>query len=122
MNRFAERVTRDLNAIADRATPSPTAWDSILSRIDTETDEADIDVVWHDPNDQKPTSRTRVMLGVGVAASAILITLGGLALTGGRDDADGVVLTDDAREAIGLAQRFVEARDRWDGEAAPRPR
>ena len=64
MNRLSERVRRDLNVIADRATPSPTAWDSILSRIDAETDEADIEVVWRDPDDQESPSRTRITLGL----------------------------------------------------------
>jgi hypothetical protein len=117
VNRLSERVRRDLNVIAERATPSPTAWDSILSRIDAETDEADIEVVWRDPEDQGTPSPTRIALWVGVAASAVLITVGVLASTRGGDDADRVVESDETRQAIGLAQRFVEARDRWDGEA-----
>ncbi len=117
MNRASERVRRDLNEIAERATPSPTAWDSILSRIQTESDEADIEVVWRDPDDQQRPSRARVLLWVGVAASAVLITVGVVAVTRGGDDADRVVETDETRQAIDLAQRFVEARERWDGEA-----
>ncbi len=117
MNRLSERVRRDLNVIADRVTPSPTAWDSILSRIQTQSDEAGVEVVWRDPDDQKTGSRRRITLWVGAAASAVLITVGVLALTRGGEDADRVVETDDAQQAIDLAQRFVEARDRWDGEA-----
>ena len=117
MNRLSERVRRDLNVIADRATPSPTAWDSILSRIDAQTDEADIDVVWRDPEDQESPSRKRITLWVGVAASAVLITVGVVASTRGGDDAVRLVESDEARQAIDLAQRFVQARDRWDGEA-----
>jgi hypothetical protein len=117
VNRASERVRRDLNEIAERATPSPTAWDSILSRIQTESDEADIEVVWRDPDDQQRPSRARVLLWVGVAASAVLITVGVVAVTRGGDDADRVVETDETRQAIDLAQRFVEARERWDGEA-----
>ena len=117
MSRLSERVRRDLNVIADRATPSPTAWDSIRSRIDAETDEHGVEVVWRHPDDQETPSRTRITLWVGVAASAVLITVGILASTRGGDDADRVVESDEARQAIDLAQRFVEARDRWDGEA-----
>ena len=117
MNRLSERVRRDLNVIADRATPSPTAWDSILSRVDAQSDEADIEVVWRDPEDQESPSRKRITLWVGVAASAVLITVGVVASTRGGDDAVRLVESDEARQAIDLAQRFVQARDRWDGEA-----
>jgi hypothetical protein len=117
VNRLSERVRRDLNVIADRATPSPTAWDSILSRVDAQTDEADIDVVWRDPEDQESPSRKRNTLWVGVAASAVLITVGVVASTRGGDDAVRLVESDEAQQAIDLAQRFVQARDRWDGEA-----
>ena len=39
MTRFTDRVTRDLHQIADRSTPSSTAWDSIRTRIDEQTDQ-----------------------------------------------------------------------------------
>ena len=117
MSRVSERVRRDLNVIADRATPSPTAWDSIRSRIETESDESNVEVVWREPDDQAAPSRTRITLWVGVAASAVLMTVGVVFLTRGGDDADRVVTADETRRAIDVAQSFVEARDRWDGEA-----
>jgi hypothetical protein len=117
VNRLSDRVRRDLHVIADRANPSPTAWNSILARIDAPTDDVGVEVVWRDPNDQRTPSRTRIAIWSGVAASAVLITVAVVAMTRGGDDADRVVAVDETRQAIDLAQEFVAARDRWDGEA-----
>jgi hypothetical protein len=36
MSRIEDRLRPELRQIADRATPSPTAWDAIRSRIDSQ--------------------------------------------------------------------------------------
>ena len=48
------------------------------------------------------------MVGVGVAASVILLAVGVIALTNGHDDADRAVETAETQQAIELAQRFIQ--------------
>ncbi len=93
MSRFADRVGRDLDQIADRATPSSTAWDSIRTRIDEQTDEPDMEVIMLAPDDSKATKRTWVTAGAVAVAAAVLVIIGIVALTGGEDATDTVTVT-----------------------------
>ncbi len=90
MSRFAERMASDLHQIADRATPSSTAWDSIRTRIDEQTDEPDMEVIMLAPDDSKATKRTWVTAGAVAVAAAVLVIIGIVALTGGEDATDTV--------------------------------
>lgn len=118
MSRFAQRVARDLGRIADRATPSSTAFDSIQTRIAEQTDEPDMEVIMLTPNDNEVSERTWAKPGlIAAAAAAILIVVGIVAFNSSDDDNDAAVAAQDPTEAaLGVALDFVEARDAGDGE------
>jgi hypothetical protein len=50
MTRFTDRVTRDLHQIADRSTPSSTVWESIRTRIASQTDQPTMEVIMLSPD------------------------------------------------------------------------
>jgi len=89
---------------------------------DQAADEPEMEVIVLKSSDK--TAKTRVWWRLGiVAACTILITVGIVVATRTTDDADApvaagddAVASGDAEQAIGVAQRFVEARDAWDGE------
>jgi hypothetical protein len=87
MNRLEHRIERDLRQIAGRATPSPDAWHSILTRISdlvlddmpvafTEEEEAAmIDLETHVSNEARPKGRMRIVAAVLAAAAVVAIAL-----------------------------------------------
>lgn len=84
--RFGDRVERDLNQIADRATPSSsTAWEAIQQRIDEQDPtERTMEVIMLDPEANRLAKRPRT--GMLVAASVAALTLvGGLVIVANRD-------------------------------------
>jgi hypothetical protein len=88
MNRFTDRVERDLSQIADRATPSSTAWEAIRTRIDEQPDhESTMEVIMLSPNENPPT-RSRFWL-VAAASVAAIVGVGAIAYFAVSDDGDG---------------------------------
>lgn len=85
MTRFTDRVTRDLHQIADRSTPSSTAWDSIRTRIDEQADQpSTMEVIVLSP-DRNDSPKRGWMLAAAAVAGLVLV--GGLVLaTTGSDD------------------------------------
>jgi ketosteroid isomerase-like protein len=95
MSRVEDRLRRDLRQIADRAAPSPTAWDTIRSRIDSQdpTEETEIIMLTEDP----PTTRRRWLLpGLAAAAAAIAIIVGVTIFA--QDDETAVTTASDATQ------------------------
>ncbi|HUS41724.1 MAG TPA: hypothetical protein VMY16_03570 [Ilumatobacteraceae bacterium] len=84
MTRFTDRVTRDLHQIADRSTPSSTAWDSIRTRIDDQADSPTTEVIMLSPDRNDPPKRGWML----AAAAGTVILIGGLvfAVTRSTDD------------------------------------
>ena len=58
MSRLTDRLERDLGQIADRATPSTNAWETIRRRIDDQADEPEMEIIMLSPNQNEP-ARTR---------------------------------------------------------------
>ncbi len=86
MTRFTDRVTRDLHQIADRSTPSSTAWDSIRTRIDEQADQPPtMEVIMLSPDRNDQPKRGWMLAAAAVAGLALV---GGLvfATTGSDDD------------------------------------
>jgi hypothetical protein len=75
MSRFNDRIEQDLSHIADRATPSPNAWEAIQSRIAEHADEPEMEIIMLDENRlQKPRSQRGWVLP---AAAALIVIVGG---------------------------------------------
>ncbi len=112
MKRFTERVERDLGQIADRATPSSTAWEAIQQRIDEQdtATEPTMEVIMLSPgrNESPTRSRTWMLIAASVAAVALV---GGLIVAANRDS--DTVPAD--RPAVSVPETQV------DGEAAVDP-
>ena len=87
MTRFTERVTRDLHQIADRSTPSSTAWDSIRTRIDEQTDQPTMEVIMLSPDRNDSPKRGWMLAAAAVAGLALV---GGLVFATIRSDDDTV--------------------------------
>ncbi len=86
MTRFTDRVTCDLHQIVDRSTPSSTAWDSIRTRIDEQTDQPPtMEVIMLSPDRNDQPKRGWMLAAAAVAGLALV---GGLvfATTGSDDD------------------------------------
>jgi hypothetical protein len=69
MNRLEHRIERDLRQIADRATPSPDAWETILSRIADQEPDTETEIIML--TEAAPHSTRRWLL-LGSAAAAVL--------------------------------------------------
>lgn len=88
MTRFTDRVTRDLHQIADRSTPSSTAWDSIRTRIDEQTDQPPtMEVIMLSPDRNDQPKRGWMLAAAAVAGLALV---GGLVFATTRSDDDTV--------------------------------
>ena len=72
MSRFTHRLERDLDQIADRASPSSTAWESIVTRIDERADEPDMEVIMLTSDENQLDTRSRSWSWL----PAIRVTLG----------------------------------------------
>ena len=137
MSRFTDGLKRDLNQIADHASPSTTtAWESIRARIDANDDGSEMEIIMLSPdldNHEAPTRR-RLLLAAS-AVVAVLLVIGGLFVASGirnDDDATNIESTnstaDDSgpdssavrieSEAIGAGERFVEAFVNLDADTA----
>lgn len=147
MSRFDERLERDLGHIADRATPSPTAWEAIQSRIAEQVDEPEMEIIMLE---KAPPPPRRIGLWIMSAAAALLLVVGGIVLLTRDDDEPASVFvgqdelpeetvdespappesadpagdeepaaveTVDEAAAVQTARQFLEARDTHDGDA-----
>ncbi len=75
MTRFNDRLEQDLSHIADRATPSPTAWEAIQTRIAEQADQPEMEIIMLDENRvEKPRAARGWVLS---AAAAVVIVVGG---------------------------------------------
>ena len=90
MTRFTDRVTRDLHQIADRSTPSSTAWDSIRTRIETQTDQPTTEVIMLSPDRNNSPKRGWML----AAAAGTVILIGGLVFATTRSDDNDTVPAD----------------------------
>jgi len=97
MTRFGDGLSQDLNCIADQATPSPDAWDSIQTRIAQSQDQPETEIIVLDPDPQQQQGRERRWLIAGIAAALILIVgLASMVLL----DGDDVIQTADDPSAV----------------------
>jgi len=87
MTRFTDRVTRDLHQIADRSTPSSTAWESIRTRIDEPADQPTMEVIMLSPDRNDQPKRGWMLAAAAVAALGLV---GGLVLFAANSDDDTV--------------------------------
>lgn len=78
MTRMQQRVERDLRDIADHATPSTDAWESIRARIDDAGESPDTEVIMLSP-DKPESSRARTWAWIGVAAAVVIAVVIGIA-------------------------------------------
>ncbi len=85
MSKFTERVEHDLSQIADRATPSSTAWDSIQQRIAEQTTQPTMEVIMLNPDQKKPPTVSRTWMAVA-AALIVVVGIGALIAVLNQDD------------------------------------
>jgi len=87
MNVLEHRIERGLRQIADRATPSPNAWNSILIRIANQNPDTETEIIMlteADTSTPAPTHNRRWLL---VAAAALVaLVVAGIALVNNADD------------------------------------
>ena len=81
MSRFTDMLERDLEVIADRATPSPDAWESIRARIDEQEPIQETEIVMLTEN----TLTSRRWPLVAAAAAAVALAIGAIALVNRGD-------------------------------------
>ncbi len=88
MNRFDERLTRELDEIADRATTSPSALTTIRSRAANYTEDYEQEVIVmlapSDTNTRRP--RWIVPAALATAAAGVLAVIGAVVLRGTSDN------------------------------------
>jgi hypothetical protein len=73
MNRLERQIERNLRQIADRATPSPDAWNSILTRIADQDPDTETEIIML--TEATPRSTRRWLL-LASAAAAVLAIIG----------------------------------------------
>lgn len=111
MSRFTDRLERDLDQIADRASSSSTAWESILTQIDQRADEPDTEVIMLTPDENQLDTRKRSWLMVAAAVAAVAL-VGGLFLAVTQSD-------DDPATADQPEQTELDAGDEVSGTPIP---
>ena len=83
MSRLDDQLERHLTQIAGRATPSPTAWETIQSRIATEAPHPEMEITMLSDADPNPRTRWPLMAG---AAAVLVLVVGGIVLLNRDDD------------------------------------
>ncbi len=71
MNRLEHQIERNLRQIADRATPSPDAWNSILTRIADQDPDTETEIIML--TEATPRSTRRWLLLASAAAAVVAI-------------------------------------------------
>ncbi len=84
MSRFEDTLQRDLTVIADRATPSPDAWQQIQRRIIDQEPPQETEIIMLTDN----TTRPRRWPILAAAAAVAALVVGGVALVNRGDDAN----------------------------------
>ena len=77
MNRLEHQIERDLRQIADRATPSPDAWNSILTRIADQDPDTETEIIML--TETAPRSSRR-WLPLAWAAAAVVAIVGAIVI------------------------------------------
>ena len=119
MTRFTDRVTRDLHQIADRSTPSSTAWDSIQTRIESQTDQPTMEVIMLSPDRNNSPKRGWML----AAAAGTVILIGGIVFATTRSDDNDTVPADapQATAPVDAPEATAPAEPAPDAEADPAP-
>lgn len=107
MTKFTDRLENDLEQIADRATPSPTAWQSIQQRMaEPDTTRArEIIMLTAEPEiDREPTEPRRQWLLAAAAVVILAIAVGVIIRSGD----DGAVVADQPEEQSGTTVTTVD--------------
>ena len=87
MNRLEHRIERDLRQIADRATPSPDAWNSILTRIADQGPDTETEIIMLTEADTPTPTRTPNRRWLLLAAAAVVaLVVAGIALASNTGD------------------------------------
>lgn len=86
MSRLDQRLRRDLRQIADRATPSPDAWQTIQTRIADQAPNQETEIIMLVENTTTPVRRRALV--VAAAAAVLALVVGVIALIARRDDAE----------------------------------
>lgn len=144
MSRMDDRLERDLGHIADKATPSPTAFEAIQARIASQGPEQETEIIVLQP-DPKKTRRISVRV-MGAAAAVAVAVVGVTVVLLRSDDSTSVRVADSTTTAapspttavsttlapvtsvapttalvelslVPVAEAFIEARAAFDGEA-----
>lgn len=84
MSRFEDTLQRDLAVIADRATPSPDAWQQILVRIADQEPIEETEIIMLVENQERP----RRWPAYAAAAAVVALVAGGIALIAAQDDGE----------------------------------
>lgn len=101
MSKFTERVEQDLSQIADRATPSSTAWESIQHRIAEQTTQPTMEVIMLNPDQKKPNNISRTWLAVA-AALILVLGIGSVFAVLNQDDRNDIDTVDIPEDTVPL--------------------
>jgi hypothetical protein len=115
MSRFSDQVGTDLHEIADRATPSSDAWESIRTRIEAAGDKPEMEIIMLTPDSQKETRRLPVL--VGAAVTVVILAIAAVVVFGGDEDTTDAANGGERADPLSVALEFMAARDSWDGTA-----
>lgn len=110
MSKFTERVEHDLSQIADRATPSSTAWESIQQRIAEQTTQPTVEVIMLNPDQKKPPTVSRTWMAVA-AALILVVGIGALIAVLNQDDGGEIDTVDIPEETVPLSLEAEEEPD-----------
>ena len=140
MSRLDDRLEQGLSRIADRATPSPDAWEAIQARIAEQADQPEMEITMLQKNQPPPRRIAPWVLGAAAAIIVVIIAVVSFSRAGDEGsstvfadqpdgaeegEGDGSVVVDpgadEGAEKAGIeaiALDFFDARAAWDGERA----
>ena len=98
MSRFDDRLKQDLGHIADRATPSPDAWEAIQTRIAEHAEQPEMEITMLDTNPNLPRRVRPSTWILSAAAAVLLVVVGGIFALRGNDENSSAVFAGDSTE------------------------
>ncbi len=94
MSNFVDRVERNLGHIADRATPSSTAWEEIQTRIAEQAEQPEMEIIMLQKKPPTPIWQRPLVLGTAAAVALIVVSIV-FALTRSDGDSNSIRVTDE---------------------------
>lgn len=111
MSHFTDRLEDDLSTIADRAAPSPTAWEAIQHKIAHKDTDPEMEIIMLSPDHKPDSTRHRTWWALAAAAAVLILVAGLVVANRSEDDSLATQPDPESSEPAATTESGVEEPD-----------